>query len=185
LTLFNGRDLTSWKVLDQEDFARHGEVAVRDGAIELGQGRPATGIVYAGPPPRMNYEISLEARRTAGDDFFCGLTFPVRKQHCTLILGGWGGSVTGLSNVDNASAAENETSSFVEFKNDRWYKIRLRVTPNRIEAWVDGEQIVDLDARRRKFAVWWEQEPARPLGISTWNTAAAVRGIKLRLLNAN
>ena len=38
----------------------------------------------------MDYELRLEAKRVEGGDFFCGLTFPVGKEYCTLILGGWG-----------------------------------------------------------------------------------------------
>ena len=55
--------------------------------------------------PREDYEVSLEARRLEGTDFFCGLTFPVGKEPCTLIIGGWGGTTVGLSNVDDYSAA--------------------------------------------------------------------------------
>jgi hypothetical protein len=41
-----------------------------------------------------------------------------------------------------------------------------------------------LDASDRKFSIWWEQEPARPLGIATWNTSAALRNIRLTVLDS-
>lgn len=179
--LFNGKNLDGWQVAKKFDFEEHGAVEVKEDAIILGSGKPATGIRYAGKTklPTSNYEISLDAKRVEGDDFFCGLTFPVGEGFCTLIVGGWGGGVTGLSNVDGMSAVDNETTGYTEFKNDQWYKIRLRVTDANIEAWIDDEQIVDLKTTDRKFAVWWEQEPARPLGIVSWNTKAALRNIKL------
>lgn len=183
-SLFDGRTLKHWQVLDHSDFKRHGKVVAKGGAIELAQGRPASGIVYAGKPPRMNYELSLEARRVAGDDFFLGLTFPYAKEHVTLILGGWGGKATGLSNIDDIAAIENETSSFIDFKNGKWYAIRLRVTEAKIQAWVGKEQVVDLETADHKFSVWWEQEPARPLGLTTWHSAASYRKIRLRRLAA-
>jgi hypothetical protein len=181
--LFNGESLDGWGVLDQFAFKRHGEVRVEEERIVLEAGNPATGIVRRGEPPQGNYELRLEAMRVDGKDFFCGLTFPVGESHCTLILGGWGGSVVGLSNVDDMSAVENQTTNVVEFENGRWYAIRLRVTADTIAAWVDDRQIVDLPTKDRKFNVWWEQEPARPLGITSWYTTAAIRDIELALLD--
>lgn len=180
--LFDGKTLDNWRVIKINDFELHGKVYVKDKSIVVEKGKPASGIVYTGKPPRMNYEFSLEAKRIEGNDFFCGLTFPVKKSYCTLILGGWGGGTTGLSNVDDASAVDNETSGYTEFKQNRWYKVRLRVTEKKIEAWIDKEQIIDLDSSDRKFSIWWEQEPARPLGIATWHTTAALRNIRLREL---
>ena len=52
-----------------------------------------TGVTYQGQFPKTDYEVSLEAMRVDGVDFFCGMTFPVRSEFCTLIVGGWGGEV--------------------------------------------------------------------------------------------
>jgi CubicO group peptidase (beta-lactamase class C family) len=182
LSLFNGHDLDGWKVADQIDFERHGRVEVINGELVLNQGKPATGIAFSGSPPRMNYEISLEAKRIEGSDFFCGLTFPVAESYLSFILGGWGGGVTGLSNLDGASAVENETTGYREFEPNRWYAIRLRVTPGKVQIWLDGEQLIDVETTDRKLSIWWEQEPMRPLGIASWNTKAALRNIRLKRL---
>jgi hypothetical protein len=182
VSLFDGKTLKNWRVADTFEFEKHGKVEVRDGVLHLERGRTATGVTYTGKPPRSNYEISLEAQRTDGDDFFCGLTFPVGEEHCTLILGGWGGDVTGLSNVNAMSAEENTTTGYVDFKNGQWYKIRLRVTEETISAWVDKELILEQPREGRKFEVWWEQEPMRPLGIATWRTSAALRNVRLARL---
>ncbi len=181
--IFNGKDLAGWRVVDQVDFEKHGKVEVVEGEIILGKGSPATGIAYTGKLPRINYEVSLDARRIEGSDFFCGMTVPVGKSYVTLILGGWGGGVTGLSNLDGFSADENETSGYTEFKQNQWYHVRLRVTEKKIEAWLDDEQIVDVDTPNHKFSIWWEQEPVRPLGIASWRTKAGLRNIQLKLLD--
>lgn len=183
--IFNGKNLDGWRIVDKIDFEKHGKVTVEGGELRLAQGQTATGVSYGGKIPRDNYEISLEAKRTDGSDFFCGLTFPVADEYCTLIVGGWGGGVTGLSNVDGLSAEENETTGYTEFKNGRWYKVRLRVTKKAIQAWLDKEQIVDLKRADRKFAIWWEQEPVRPLGVATWRTGAALRNVRLTRLDAS
>jgi len=178
--LFNGKDLAGWHVANKIDFKKHGKIEVKQNEIVIGCGKPASGIAWQGEPPRIDYEISLDAKRIEGSDFFCALTFPVNKQHCTLIIGGWGGGVTGLSNLDNQSAVDNNTTGYTDFEKNRWYRIRLRVSKTSIEAWIDKEQIVDVETKNHKFSVWWEQEPMRPLGIATWNTKAALRDMRLR-----
>lgn len=178
-SLFDGRTLAGWRVADEADFTAHGEVKVVDGQIELGIGSPASGIVRTAEGPRINYEVSLEAKRTGGGDFFCGLTFPVREQHCTLIVGGWGGGVVGLSNIDGVSAADNAVATFLDVEDDRWYRIRLRVTEQEIKVWIDDEQMIEVVTDEHNYDIWWEQEPMRPLGIATWYTSAALRNIKL------
>lgn len=182
-SLFDGKSLEGWKVLTQGVFASGGKVHVDDGAIVLERGSRQTGIAWTGDFPRDSYEVTFEARRVDGMDFFCGLTFPVGQEPCTLILGGWGGSVVGLSNVDGMHAAENETTEGMNFQAGRWYAVRLRVTPKKIEAWIDDEQQIDLERGTHRFSVWFEQEQCRPFGVSTWDTTGALRNIRLKRLS--
>lgn len=179
VSLFDGETLGQWKVTD---FGGQGDVHVKEGAIHLEMGSYATGITWSGPLVRMNYEITLEAMRVQGSDFFCGLTFPVGEKPCSLILGGWGGSVCGLSNIDYYDAAENETTRIIGFENGRWYRVRLRVVPTRIQAWLDGEELVDVDTTGRNIDIRAEMDLCQPLGIATWVTAGAIRDIKLKKL---
>jgi hypothetical protein len=141
-------------------------------------------VAWKGEFPREDYEVTLEAMRTAGSDFFCGMTFPVGAAPCTLIVGGWGGTVVGLSNVDDQHAAENETTRTMTFEEGRWYPVRLQVTAAKIEAWIGTEKVVDLARDSRRFTVWWEQERCKPFGISTYDTSAALRNIRVRRLGA-
>src|SRR4030043_84945 len=120
-SLFDGKTLGNWNITD---FGGQGKVYVKDGSIYLEQGNDMTGITWAGPLIRMNYEITLEAMRVSGSDFFCGFAFPVNDKCCSLILGGWGGSLCGLSNFDYYDAANNETTRFVSFENNKWYPVR-------------------------------------------------------------
>ena len=180
MSLFDGKTLGQWKITD---FGGQGDVYVKDGSIFLERGDYMTGITWTGPLVRMNYEISLEAMRVAGSDFFCGLTFPVGEKPCTLILGGWGGQLCGLSSIDGFDASENETTQFVPFEKGQWYNVFLRVTPDRIEAWLDNEEIVNIVTTDRDIDIRIEVELSQPLGIATWMTTGAVRNIKLRKLN--
>src|SRR5687768_9229555 len=106
--MFDGKTLTGWKVTD---FAGHGDVKAVDGKLVLEQGY-MTGVTYTNSVPRVNYEVSLEAMRVEGNDFFCGLTFAAGKDPCSLIVGGWGGGVVGLSSLDGEDASSNETTQY-------------------------------------------------------------------------
>lgn len=179
-SLFDGKTLTDWK---PSNFFKPGEVKVEDGRIKLGVGATLTGITWVGGEiPRMNYEISLQAMKVTGDDFFCGLTFPVGDSYCSLIAGGWGGKVVGLSSIDYQDASENETTGFKEFDHGRWYGIRVRVTPKKIEAWIDDKSVVDLVTTGLEIDIRSEMTVSRPLGIAAWKTEAALRDIKIRKL---
>lgn len=179
ISLFDGQTLGLWKITD---FGGQGDVGVKDGAIHLGMGSYMTGITWGGPVVRMNYEISLEAMRVEGNDFFCGLTFPVADSPCTLILGGWGGGLCGLSSIDHYDASENETTRIISFEKGKWYKVRLQVVPNHIQAWLDDENIVDVDVTDHKLGIRIEVDLCQPLGIATYATTGAIRNIRLKAL---
>jgi hypothetical protein len=144
------------------------------------------GITWGAPLPfKTNYEITLEAMRVDGSDFFCGLTFPVGESFCSLVLGGWGGTLCGLSNIDYYDAANNETTRIVSFENGKWYHVRLHVRPNRIQAWLqeEGEEpLVDMDITDRKIDTRAEMDLCQPMGVATWQTGGAVRNIHMRKL---
>ena len=177
ISLFDGKSLGQWAVTD---FGGQGDVYVKDGAIYLEMGNDMTGVNWTGPLVRMNYEITLEAMRVSGSDFFCGLTFPVAENPCSLILGGWGGGVCGLSNIDYYDAANNETTKFISFEGNKWYRVRLRVTPDRIQAWLDDEELVNIETTGRKIDIRAEVDLSQPLGIATWQTAGAIRNIRMK-----
>ena len=173
--LFDGKILGPWEITD---FGGQGDVYVKDGAIYLETGSDMTGVTWTGTLIRMNYEITLEAMRVSGSDFFCGLTFPVADKPCSLILGGWGGQLCGLSTIDYYDAADNETTTIRDFENGEWYHVRVRVTPNRIQAWLDDEQLVDMDVTDRHVDIRAEMDLSQPMGIATWQTAGAIRNIR-------
>ncbi len=179
ISLFDGRSLDGWKVAD---YGGPGGVTVEDGCLYLEMGTPLTGVTYTRDIPRIDYEVSLEAQRVEGGDFFCGLTFPVGKDPCTLILGGWSGSVCGLSSIDGQDASENETTTYRHFENGRWYHVRLRVQKNRIRVWLDGEPLIDQDIAGRRISIRIEVEPSVPFGFATYETTAALRNIRIRRL---
>ncbi len=178
--LFDGKTLTNWQ---STKFIGEGAVRVENGQIILEAGRNLTGITWTGPElPTTDYEITLQAMRVEGHDFFAGVTFPVADSFCSLILGGWGGTVVGLSSINDVDASENETSQSVDFEPGRWYGIRIRVTPPKIEVWLDERQIINQDLKGNKVSTRIEVDPSRPLGVASWRTKSALRDFRLRRL---
>ncbi|GAB4246041.1 MAG: hypothetical protein Kow00109_22100 [Acidobacteriota bacterium] len=179
IPLFDGSTLQGWEV---SNFGGEGAVEVVGGAIRMGMGNPLTGIRWTGDFPREDFEISLEAMKLQGNDFFCGLTFPVGEGHATLVLGGWGGGVTGLSSINGKDASENETTRYLSYEKRRWYRVRVRVDRFRVQAWLDGELIVDVPREGRIFTVRPEVRLSRPLGVANYLTVSLLRDIRWRKL---
>lgn len=174
--IFNGNTLEGWEITN---FGPQGPVTVSAGEIILGMGDGCTGITYKKPFPEMDYKVCLEAKRVSGVDFFCGMTFPVGKDPCSLIVGGWGGTIVGLSSIDGMDASENETTRMMKFERDRWYEICLEVREAGIKAWIDDSLVVDFARRGEKLSVRPEVELSRPFGICTWTTTASLRNIRV------
>ena len=65
---------------------------------------------------------------------------------------------------------------------NKWYRVRMRVLPNKMQAWVDDDQIVDVEIGERKVDVRFEVEESRPLGVATWQTGGAIKNIKIHIL---
>lgn len=179
-SLFDGESLDGWQVIDA---IGHGRVSVGEESIIIGKGEEITGVKWTGDFPKMDYELQLEAKRIDGSDFFCGLTFPVEEAFLTLVLGGWGGSVTGLSCIESYDAAENETYGIWDFEQNVWYSIRLSVTKEKIEAWIDDNQIINFNQGNSHLSLRWEVETSKPFGITTYKTTGAIR--KIILINKN
>jgi hypothetical protein len=175
----DGEPLHEWEITN---FGPQGPVYVSGDEIILGMGEGCTGITWTGELPLMDYRVNLEAKRVAGNDFFCALTFPVEDDPCTLIVGGWSGTVVGLSSIDGKDASENETTTYREFERNRWYDICLVVTKDSIRAFIDDEVAVDLATVGKHLSVRPEVRLSRPFGIASWYTTAAIRNINITRL---
>jgi hypothetical protein len=185
LVLFNGGD--SFDDWEARDAGGSGNVELQDDMMIIGTGESITGAVYKKKDklPVTDYEITLEVQRLNGLDFFCGLTFPVGdlKTCMTLVMGGWGGSVTGLSSIDGLDASENQTGEYRKFEDKKWYRVKVRVTPQNVSAWSNDEKIVDADIEGKKIGVRpGPIEDYQPFSLTTFQTTAAYRNVKIKTL---
>ncbi len=181
--LFNGRDLTGWKACQ---FGGDGDVAVIDGELELAIGRPLTGVVWQGEKlPVTGYRLTLEAQRVAGIDFFCCFTFPVGEAHCSLVVGGWAGTVVGLSCINGADASDNPTTRNMAFNNGQWYRIEVEVTDHDIIASIDSAEVFRQPRTGHEFTVRTDVRRNLPMGVSTFECTARIRDLQLVRLSAD
>ena len=177
--LFDGHKLGDWQ---SSEFGTDGPLEVINGEISIGMGDPLSGITWQGEFPQDNYELSLEAKRVEGFDFFCGLTFPVGQDSCSFILGGWGGGLVGLSSIDGLDASENDTNQYIQLDDNRWYAIRICVEANSITCLLDGEELIVQERAGREISIRPEMFMCKPLGVATYATAGRLRNLQYRLL---
>ena len=180
-SLFDGQSLDNWELTE---FGGEGDVRVEEGCIVMDAGDPITAINLpeSYDLPTMNYEIEYEAMKVEGTDFFGTITFPVNDSFCSMVIGGWAGTVVGLSSIDGVDASENETRLVRKFERNQWYRLRVRVTPESIQGFIDDEQVISQSIVGKKVSIRSEMIPCRPLGIANFYTIAKLRNIRLRFL---
>ncbi len=180
--MFDGKSLAGWR---ETPFTGRGKVRVENGRLVLGAGAPMTGVTWTGEFPKSEFEVQLEAARLEGSDFFASMTFPVRDSYCTWVTGGWGGDIVGLSSIGGWDASENETRSYFTFKNGRWYGLRLRYSGDRIGAWIDDRQIVDVEIGGRAISLRrGEIGLCAPFGFASYASTGALRNIAIRSMSS-
>lgn len=183
-----------WKACE---FGGDGEITIKDGLIKMEYGDPITGVRWDGPfdgddkpasasdvprLPRDNYEVRWECRRDRGFDFVCAFTFPVADSHASFVMGGWGGSITGISSIDGNDASDNQTTMFKDFDNEKWYKAKVRVAEDKITVWIDGKEMFDHPREGHEFDIRFEMDPCTPLGIANFECDSQIRNVQLRRL---
>ena len=182
LSLFNGKDLSGW---EETDYAGRGNVKVQNGELHIENGLVITGVTYTNKTvlPKTNYEIEYEAKKLNGTDFFGLLTFPVGDAHASLVTGGWGGAVTGISSINSMDASENNTTVYLKFNKDHWYKFRLRVTPDNLSVWMTPkEHLIPLNATVASVVKSYQEDAAKAGQTLTAEQAeSALRAINPKL----
>jgi len=180
VSLFDGKSLDGWAAVNEGWFVGHGEAAARDGAIELGAGENHTGIRWGREFPKTNYEVAFEARRVSGGSSFGGAVFPLGNSCSMFCMDGWVGPVTGVDVVDG-HVGPNISSKRMRLESGRWYKVRLRVTSERLKAWVDAEKVMDLSLKEHAVSMTAPWHCLKPFGLLTGTkTSCSLRNVMLR-----
>lgn len=175
---------SSWKAAGIPD---EGGTTIKEGEITLQAGQPMTGARFAAwetaKLPRSRYAIEFEAMRVDGNDFFGTVTFPVNDSHVSLIIGGWGGTLVGISSIDDMDASENNTRGNAHFKNNAWHKVRIEVREDDLRAWINDKLFVNVSTKGHKLGLRpGDIEKCIPFGFASHATQARVRGVIVRRL---
>lgn len=163
-------------------FGGDGIHRVAEQDLVLEPGAPLTGGTFDVMLPKERYELQFEAQRLSGIDFFCGLTFPTERGELTLVLGGWGGTVCGLSSLDGSDASDNETRTLRHFPNAREVEVRIRVDGDEVGVWLDGAPFLSAHLAGKQVAVRAEVEPCRPFGFCCYLVTAKLSRVRWRPL---
>jgi hypothetical protein len=190
-----GPPRVEWKLLSDEfasswkaaGMAEEGVISIKDGEISMQPGQPMTGVRFdpweAADLPLTRYAIEFEAMRVEGNDFFGTVTFPVNETHVSLIIGGWGGTLVGISSLDDLDASENTTTGNAFFKNHEWHQVRVEVRDDDLRVWIRGKLFVNVSIKGRKLGLRaGEIEKCAPFGFTTYATWARVRSVVVRRL---
>ena len=180
-SLMDGKTLSGWEIMR---YGGEGEPYVKNGILTLPMAvsGTSTGVEWIGNPlPVNNYAIYYEARRIEGNDIFGGLTFPYGETFATLIIGGWGGIVSGLSSIDGYDASENETTKHVYFKDNQWYPVQLRVTTDSIHAVVDTVKVVELATAGKRIHLRGGTN-ATSFTLTSYRSTGEIRNLRIKRL---
>ncbi len=186
---------SEWKLLSDEfapawraaGIPEEGKVTIRDGEITLQPGQPMTGARFdawkSARLPLTRYAIEYEATRVSGNDFFGTVTFPVNDSHVSLVVGGWGGTLVGVSNIDDMDASENNTRGNSYFENNRWHKVRIEVRDDELRAWINDKLFVNTSIKGRRLGLrTGDIEKCVPFGFASYGTQSGIRNVLIRRL---
>lgn len=176
-TLLEGPSLDGWEAGVYGDDP---ELEFTEDGVVLPIGVPISGITYRGEAPSGAFTLVIEATKQYGSDFFLGVTFPVRDAHLTLVLGGWGGSTCGLSNLDGRDASENDTTTLRRFPNGKRMTVLIEVDERQVRASIDGETVVDRSIEGVELSIRPEVEPSLPLGLASFATVTTIHSVRIR-----
>ena len=132
-----------------------------------------------GDPQWTDYEFTVEARKTGGDEGFLVLVRALNnREFYWANLGGWGNVghalERGIRGQDRWGGVTRRHDGQIE--TGRWYRIRARCEGPRVQFWLDDELVIDYTDDGKG--------PARGrAGVGTWQTQAQFRNFKVTSLD--
>ncbi|MBN2477202.1 MAG: DUF1080 domain-containing protein [Pirellulales bacterium] len=149
----------------------------QDGCISQEGGADNVRLLF-GDPQWTDYEFTVEARKTGGDEGFLVLVRALNnKEFYWANLGGWGNAghalERGITNQDRWGSVTRRYDG--EIDTEHWYRIRARCEGRRIQFWLDDELVIDYTDDGRG--------PVRGrAGVGTWQTQAQFRNFEVTSL---
>ncbi|MCL4176747.1 MAG: DUF1080 domain-containing protein [Verrucomicrobia bacterium] len=123
-----------------------------------------------------DYELTLQALKERGAEGFLVL-FRAQDDDSFywLNLGGWGNTRHAVEKeVEGGRRGIGRGHNGI-IETGRWYDVRIRCEGNHLQAWLDGEQIIDLRDEDNPYLKGM-------IGLGTWGTHARYRNLKVKNL---
>ncbi|NLS93658.1 MAG: DUF1080 domain-containing protein [Planctomycetaceae bacterium] len=132
-----------------------------------------------GSPEWSDYEFTVEAKKTGGEEGFLILLRASNKQEFYWAnLGGWKNAghalERGIKGGERWGAVTRRVDGQIE--TDRWYRIRARCEGPRIQVWLDDDLVIDYTDDGKGPA-------GGRAGVGTWVTQAQFKNFKVTSLD--
>lgn len=131
-----------------------------------------------GDPEWRDYELTLEAKKTGGQEGFL-ILFRVKNdnQFYWANLGGWGNRRHQLERGLRGGQRWGPVGPAVDggIEAGRWYRIKVRCEGRRFQVWLGERLLIDFTDDQRAHL-------NGKVGIGTWSTKAAFRNVKVTTL---
>ncbi len=143
------------------------------------EGAAADVRLVFGDPSWTDYEFTVQARKTGGDEGFLILLRALNsKEFYWANLGGWGNVghalERGIKGQERWGAVTRRYEGQIEA--GRWYHIRGRCEGSRIQVWIDDDLVIDYTDDG--------QGPSHgPVGVGTWTTQSQFRHFHVATLD--
>ncbi|MCL4204487.1 MAG: DUF1080 domain-containing protein [Pirellulaceae bacterium] len=143
------------------------------------EGSAADVRLLFGDPQWTDYEFTVEARKTGGDEGFLILVRALNgREFYWANFGGWGNVghalERGIRGQQRWGAVTPRRNGQIE--TGRWYRVRARCEGPRVQFWLDDELVIDYTDDG--------PGPARGrAGVGTWSTQAQFRNFKVASLD--
>ena len=101
----------------------------------------------------------------------------------SLVVGGWGGGLVGISSIDHLDASENSTRGEMRFENGEWYRVRIEVREDDLRVWINDAPMVNTSIKSRHLGLRpGDIDRCVPLGFATWRTEGEIRAVRVSRL---
>ncbi|MBN2594642.1 MAG: DUF1080 domain-containing protein [Sedimentisphaerales bacterium] len=134
-----------------------------------------------GDPNWQDYEYTLEAKKTGGQEGFL-ILFRIRNEDdfywCN--LGGWGNASHAIERGNKGRGRWGIVGPSVRgrIERDKWYKVKICCEGPKFDIWLDDDKVIE-------FTDGQNAHLAGCVGIGTWATQAVFRNIKVKSLDGD
>ncbi|MDP6636412.1 MAG: discoidin domain-containing protein [Phycisphaerae bacterium] len=178
------------KLIDPAKHTLDGQWTVKEG--DLVCGRSSRQLIDIPITAMGGYDMQLSF--TILDDTEMSVILPVGSGYTSVIIGGWGGRYSGISDIDKRSAASPNTSTVTSEYRKPPIKEGEKATVQISVRLVDDDAKIDVTLNGKKFIAWTGKQSSltvynswpvrsRNFALGTYSSQVAWHSVRLRLID--